>query len=303
MPVAGPGWDLTVGEPLEAHVAEGGDGGVEQRELDHVALPVHLPAPEGRSDGRAGVGRSQRVDDRQGVPGGASVDRSAQGHHPRFGLEHGVETGPVGRRTGRAVGRDRDVDQFRVIGPESVGTETEPFHHPGPEVLDHDVAGPHQTPGQFPSLVEPEVDGDAALGPVEGQEHGPPTVAPGRAGPTLVAPIGVLDLDHVGAEIGQLLGAEGAGDDPGEVDDPDPGQRRRCGRRGCRAVSGHRASLHPGRRGDENLAARASVGGTPGPSMHRVGGVGGGRTPVQASYGTRSGSVERSAGRPVTSMT
>src|SRR5690606_41333441 len=36
---------------------------------------------------------------------------------------------------------------------------------------------------------------------------------------------GALDLQHVRAEVGRVAGGAGAGDDGGEVDDPDVGQR------------------------------------------------------------------------------
>ena len=44
----------------------------------------------------------------------------------------------------------------------------------------------------------------------------------GREVPRLVAEAGRLDLQDLGAEIAKALGRERAGQDAGQVDDPDP---------------------------------------------------------------------------------
>ena len=46
-----------------------------------------------------------------------------------------------------------------------------------------------------------------------------------------------LDLDHLGAEVGEQHRGVGAGQDPGEVGDQQPGQRVRCGRSATRDPS------------------------------------------------------------------
>ena len=55
----------------------------------------------------------------------------------------------------------------------------------------------------------------------------------------IVAPVGVFDLDHFGAEIGQRLRAGRAGNDPGEIDDQQTIQGSRlslCARRSLRQL-------------------------------------------------------------------
>ncbi|MNP58625.1 hypothetical protein D3C76_1535560 [compost metagenome] len=52
-----------------------------------------------------------------------------------------------------------------------------------------------------------------------------PAFDPGRAeGAQVVTVSDALDLDHIGAEIGQGLRGQWPGDDAGQVEDPDPGQ-------------------------------------------------------------------------------
>ena len=67
-----------------------------------------------------------------------------------------------------------------------------------------------------------QVEGDAALvaaGQLPPQRHAVAGVAPAHA-PHGVAGAGPLDLDHVGAEVGEVAGARRAGEHGGEVDDP-----------------------------------------------------------------------------------
>src|SRR4029077_6382370 len=86
------------------------------------------------------------------------------------------------------------------------------------EILDQDVARRRQSPGQLLPRLLGEVDGDAALRAVEGQEHGAAAVALGRAGAGLVAGDRVFDLDDVGAQVSELLRAQRAGDDAREIE-------------------------------------------------------------------------------------
>ena len=92
--------------------------------------------------------------------------------------------------------------------------EAEAVHDPGAEVLDDDVAADDQASGQLLAGGLRQIDGDAALRTVERQERGPSLVAARRTGPQLVAGHRMLDLDHVGTEIGELLRAQRSGDDP-----------------------------------------------------------------------------------------
>ena len=92
--VAGPLGHPAVGQVLHADVAQRADGGVEQAQVEEVAMAVALPPEQGGADRRGGVGRRQRVDDRQRMAGGAAVDRSGQRHHPRLRLQDRVEAGP-----------------------------------------------------------------------------------------------------------------------------------------------------------------------------------------------------------------
>ena len=74
-----------------------------------------------------------------------------------------------------------------------------------------------------------QVQGDAALAGVAGEEHwaeaGLAPIVISQQLPPLVANPGLLDLDHVGAEQGQMLAAKGSGNDLAEVDNFDAFER------------------------------------------------------------------------------
>ncbi len=95
------------------------------------------------------------------------------------------------------------------------------------EVLDDDVRALHQPLDGGASALVGEVECDAALAPVERQVVGGLAAVEWRPpGARLVARAGPLDLDHVGAEIGEEHRAIRAREDPREVEHPDPRERQ-----------------------------------------------------------------------------
>ena len=92
-----------------------------------------------------------------------------------------------------------------------------------------------------------QVDGQVALAPVAGLEevgHGPHLVAAER-----------LDLDHVGAEVGQELGAVGRGEEAAEVEDPHAVER--VGERGAARAGPRRRTAKRGQQLVEALVVGA----------------------------------------------
>src|SRR5690606_2166000 len=71
-----------------------------------------------------------------------------------------------------------------------------------------------------------EVDSDRALVPVRRKEKGTFTIEEGRTGTAaVVAFVGILDLDHIGAEIAQPHRCRRTGQVTTKIDNPDPAQR------------------------------------------------------------------------------
>jgi hypothetical protein len=80
------------------------------------------------------------------------------------------------------------------------------------------------SPG-FAAFGSFQVDGAAALVPVDREEIGALAGDEGRTESTAVVAVDrLLDLDDVRAQIGQLHRCERSGDHPGEIEYPDAGQ-------------------------------------------------------------------------------
>lgn len=102
------------------------------------------------------------------------------------------------------------------------------------EVLDHDVGVPDQISEHRARAGRLQVECDASLAAVAVEEREgvvrivllvePHPVAPdiGGVGPGQVSPVGILDLDHVGAKAGQQMGPERSRKGTRQVDDDGP---------------------------------------------------------------------------------
>ena len=104
--------------------------------------------------------------------------------------------------------------------------EAEPPNGARAEVLDHDVGGVNQLPENLAAGVALEIQGKAALVPVDTQVVGADVVDERWSPGARVVPLAwLLDLDHLGAHVAQQHGAVGPGHDPGQIDDTNSVQR------------------------------------------------------------------------------
>src|SRR5690606_28251493 len=86
--------------------------------------------------------------------------------------------------------------------------------------LQHDVPGPRVLQVQREAALA-----GVAVGEVAAAVDALDLVLEGRSDAKAVEPLAALDLDHVGAGIGQHLRCEGTGTDPGEIGDANPLER------------------------------------------------------------------------------
>ena len=134
----------------------------------------------------------------------------------------------------------------------AVVVEAEAGQHALAVVLHHRVGGAHQPQQQLDALGAGQVERDAglvAVDPVEIErllvaERGDGLVAVVGAAP----PVGIaaaLDLDHLGAEVGELAGADRPGPAHGQVDDRagPPAAARRPRRAPAAAAAAKAASV------------------------------------------------------------
>ena len=143
-----------------------------------------------------------------GGPSGVAGDR----HQAADGLRQQVVGGPIGIGSGEAA--DARDDQGRVAGTERIGLEAQACRRGRPVVVHEQVGRREQALEAGAAGIGPQVEHDAALVAVHRCEVGAAPirrVAPPRRTPAagLVA-VGRLDLDDVGAEIGEQHGRERA---------------------------------------------------------------------------------------------
>ena len=107
------------------------------------------------------------------------------------------------------------------------GAEAEALERAGPEVLDEHVGIVDERQQDVAIVVDLEVEDDRALVAVD--ELPPQAFAVARVAPCQAAQgvaVGALDLDDVGAEVGEVAGAVGAGEHGRQVEDTERRERR-----------------------------------------------------------------------------
>ena len=197
-----------------------------------------LPPPRG-------LGCTQGGDDPEGeeragkdvAHAGADLDRrrgigAGQGDDPAHRLRDHIIGGPVGigALAGSRIAEppDSGIDEPRVGRGKAFVTETEALHHAGAEVLDHDIGIGGKSAEIGLARLGLEVEHDALLRAVEADEIPRPLVLriirPERPVRARGVTPGVLDLDDLGAMVGEHHRGIGARQHPAEVEHPHPGQ-------------------------------------------------------------------------------
>ena len=153
--------------------------------------------------------------------------------------------GAVAQRPVLPVAGDRAEDDLRVDGAHRLVADAEAVEHAGPEGLEHDVVLAHEREQQLAPGVLLEVDADRALVAVQREKQRRARARRRaldirRRPADVVAHPHVLDLQHVGAVVGEQQRAEAAGQQPAEVEHAHAFQRQAAGA-GHRGPDGRRA--------------------------------------------------------------
>jgi hypothetical protein len=139
-------------------------------------------------------------------------------HH----LHHLVERGAVLIRPGQEA-LVRDVDQALVQARQRLGAEAQALHRAALEVLAEDIGTSHEPEHDLAAARVFHVDRQALLVSIEqAEEAGSRAQQPAR-----VVACQRLDLDDLGAQVGQDHPAGRPHHHVGELDDPQAGQRQR----------------------------------------------------------------------------
>ena len=158
---------------------------------------------EGEFNARARVAGAAAGVDRWSV--GRAGDRERAGG----GLRDGVEALVAAPGAGEAEALESGIDDRGIDLLHHLVGEVEPLHHSGAVVLDEDVVVRQHLEQQLAPARLAQVEGDAAFVAVPVDEVGR-IEAVGAGASAGVANAGLLNLDHVGAEPGERLGAGGA---------------------------------------------------------------------------------------------
>ena len=149
----------------------------------------------------------------------------------------------VGVGTGLAEAAHRDVDNVRPDLPDDVLAQAHPFDRARAVVLNQHIRRRHQLSDDLQPGRGLDVDTERSFRPVARQER------PGHAA-VLVTQLaqqitcGWLDLDDVGALVGEHHGGDRPGHDHGQIQHPDAGQwplRFGLGHRPLRSLLSHRS--------------------------------------------------------------
>ena len=197
-----------------------------------LAAPRLVALEKRGQDADDAVGRGADIDDRRA---GAQRPprRSRHEGKPAHHLRQLVERRPVLVRPGQET-LDRHDDEARIGRLQRIEAEPEPVHRAGCVIVEAHIGRAHELEEDRLALRRLEVDRDAALVAVEVVVARPRA----RHAPRLVAAVRVLDLDHVGAEIGEDERRRRPGDDVPQLENAQARERQWCG---CRISHGVRA--------------------------------------------------------------
>src|SRR5262249_22958498 len=199
-------------------------------EVDVLADAAHAGMGNRRGDGEARVHAGDDVGDRDADllrPAARElVALAGDAHEATHALEDEIVAGALGEGAVLPEAGDRAVDDERVELPDLIVPEAIPREVANLVVLDQDVAFGRERAHESLSGRLGEVDRDRLLAAVDGEvigrlarflpgrilEPGWPPAARVVAGPR------PLDLDHLGAEVGEILRRPGSGEDAGEIE-------------------------------------------------------------------------------------
>ena len=212
-------------------MAVDGGGGVHQSRVNVLPLTAVTPVNEGCQNCNGGIESGEDVRHRHGGAHGAragcAIGLATGAHQAAHGLHHRVVGRAIGIGAVLPKAGDAAINNGRIDSPNALVIQAialEPTHF---VVLNKHLAVKGQLAYQFGALRRTNVYRDRALAPVAAHEkcrvQGGLAVSAHhkRANPPcVIASIGALDLDHIGPQVGQGLGAPGAGDYAGQVQHP-----------------------------------------------------------------------------------
>src|SRR6185437_12022052 len=197
-----------------------------QARIDVAAARLVAAGIEGGGQALEGVERGRHVDHDHRHAMRDAVLALVLAHQPCVGLQHRVHRRPLAERAGLAEAGDGHIEEARLARRHLLVVETQPLDHARPEAFEEHVGALEQPPHDVLAGLALEIDGDAALAEIADDRVGRVAAVAHPEGARPVAVADALDLDHVGAMLGEQHGAIGPGDALAEVDDLQSGEGR-----------------------------------------------------------------------------
>ena len=205
---------------------EGREHGLDHRHFDHPPTTGPLALVEGGDDGPVEVRARQEIGDRRTGLHRRAVREAGDADRAGRRLDGDVHGQVVALGTGEAVAGRRGVDQPRVQRHQHVGADAQLVHHARREILQQHVSLADQRLQQLDSARVLQVQRHRALVGVQHRQRQRRPAAHRLARPQWL-PVRRLDLDHPGPGLGHQQAGVRTLVDLAQVDDRDPGQRRR----------------------------------------------------------------------------
>jgi hypothetical protein len=162
--------------------------------------------PEPREEGDRGDVAAREVDKREPALRRRPVGLAREAHPPGEPLHHVVVAALVGPRPGHPEAGERAAHDARIHLREVLVRDAKPLRMVAAQVRVDGVDRANEVLHDRPRLRVAEVERDALLVPVERleEERFFALLERGHVAPHVSARRGVLDLDHLGAEVGEL---------------------------------------------------------------------------------------------------
>ena len=208
-------------QPCAGEVVELREHDVDHRDVDLAALALDDLGEQAEPGGEAGG----VVDHREAALGRRRIGIAGERHDAGHRLDDVVVGGAVGVRAVEPVAGERDADDLRINLTQHVVGETELPDRARPEIGDERV-GARDDPMEIGAAGGGgEIERDALLAAVEAREIGVVRPDAMRADVARDVAFGRLDLDHLGAEIGEHQAAIRPGQHVADLDDANAGER------------------------------------------------------------------------------
>jgi hypothetical protein len=201
------------------HVGAGRKQGVMHGDVDVIAAAGLCASQQRHQHAGKPLQRAEIVGDRNAGNGAAAVvaERQAQRAGQRF--QRKIMRRPVVVGAMLTEGRDRAIDDARIARADRIVAEAEACGDTGAKGLNQNIGVIAKTQQRVATCCILQVDHHALLAAVQVAEEGAGPRIHRRDVTSRIALPWRLDLDHLGAVIGERHGEEGSGQEPGQVDD------------------------------------------------------------------------------------